>query len=164
MRSPPRQVPTLTEVVDVNAPRPAGAPGAVATPSATPAGSLAPSPAAGPAAAPLAAAAPAQAPAQAPTLAPQRSFIAPTAGPARRAGAEPEAAAGAVELLSQRVLADLQRELDPLLEQRVRELLAPALARATEAMAQQLRDELAVAMREMVAHAVAQELARLRKP
>lgn len=138
MRSPPRQVPTLTEVVDVNAP---GAPAETAAEAANPA--IAPLPA--------------------PAQAPQRSFTAPAAGPVRKAGAEPELAVSSAEQLSQRVLDDLQRELDPLLQQRVSELLAPALTRATEAMAQQLREELAVAMREMVTHAVAQELARLRK-
>lgn len=36
-RAPPRQVPTLTEVVDVNAPRPSGAPVTAPAPAAAPA-------------------------------------------------------------------------------------------------------------------------------
>ena len=66
------------------------------------------------------------------------------------------------EWLVQRVLADLQRHADPMLEARLREALAPALARLSDALVSEAREELHVALRDVVARAVSQELARQR--
>jgi hypothetical protein len=65
-------------------------------------------------------------------------------------------------VLTQSVLADVQRQVDLMLEYRLREAIAPALARASDALIRDLRAELAEALREIVARAVAQELARHR--
>ena len=62
--------------------------------------------------------------------------------------------------LTQRVLADLQRQIDLMLEVRLREALAPVLARTADALIRDARKELTVALRDAVARSVAQELAR----
>ena len=62
----------------------------------------------------------------------------------------------------QRVLSDLQRQIDLMLETRMRETLTPALNRASDALVRDLRHELASTLRDVIAHAVAQELARHR--
>ena len=67
------------------------------------------------------------------------------------------------EQLTRRVLIELQRQIDVLLEQRLRESLAPALARLTDSLVREVRVELASTLREMVARAVTQELSRHRK-
>jgi hypothetical protein len=66
------------------------------------------------------------------------------------------------EELIQRILSELQRQVDLMLEYRLREALAPALARATDALVRDTRNELAQAMRDLVARAVSQELSRHR--
>jgi hypothetical protein len=63
----------------------------------------------------------------------------------------------------QRVLLDLQRQIDLMLEYRVREALIPALTRATDALVLEARNELASTLRSIVSKSVAQELARHRK-
>ena len=60
----------------------------------------------------------------------------------------------------QRVLLDLDRQVGMMFEHRMREALVPAFARATDALMRELRQELALNLREMVARAVAMELAR----
>lgn len=70
-------------------------------------------------------------------------------------------AAGEQELV-QRVLANVQRQVDLMLEQRLREAMAPALARLTDALLRETRGELASTLRDIVARAVAQELSRHR--
>jgi hypothetical protein len=62
----------------------------------------------------------------------------------------------------QRVLADLQRQIDLMLETRMRETLTPLLTRTTDALLRDTRHELASTLRDVVARAVAQELARHR--
>jgi hypothetical protein len=62
--------------------------------------------------------------------------------------------------LTQRVLADVQRQVELMLEIRLREALAPALSRATDALIRDARKELTAALRDIVSRAVAQELAR----
>lgn len=84
-----------------------------------------------------------------------------------QAGHEPAAAQRAAVVpseddLVERVLGDLQRQVELMLEYRMREVLAPALARATEALVRDARVELASTLRDMVARAVAQELSRHR--
>jgi hypothetical protein len=64
--------------------------------------------------------------------------------------------------LVQRVLCDVQRQVDQVLEQRVREALAPALGRLTDALLREIRGELASGLRDIVSRAVAQELSRHR--
>ena len=64
--------------------------------------------------------------------------------------------------LVQRVLADLQRQTDLMLDYRLREVLTPLLARATDNLIREARGELAVTLRDMVARAVALEMARHR--
>ncbi|HEY2927750.1 hypothetical protein [Piscinibacter sp.] len=67
------------------------------------------------------------------------------------------------EQLTQRVLGELQRQVDVLLEQRLRESLTPALARLTDSLVREMRVELASTLRELVARAVTQELSRHRR-
>ena len=76
----------------------------------------------------------------------------------------PAAAAPVIdeEQIVQRVLIDLQRHSDLMFEYRLRETLAPALARLTDALIRDVRDELAATLRDVVSRAVSQELARHR--
>lgn len=67
-------------------------------------------------------------------------------------------------LVTERVVADLQQRVDLVFEVRLREALAPALARAAEQLIGEARTALAAEMRELVARAVAQELSRRRSP
>lgn len=60
------------------------------------------------------------------------------------------------------VLIGLQQRVDLMLEYRLREALAPLLARATDAILQEARVELAHTLRDVVARAVGQELTRRR--
>ncbi|MGD9831757.1 MAG: hypothetical protein AB7U92_03290 [Piscinibacter sp.] len=62
----------------------------------------------------------------------------------------------------QRVLADLQRQVELMLEVKLREALAPALTRATDALMREARNELASTLRDVVARAVSQEISRHR--
>ena len=71
-------------------------------------------------------------------------------------------ARGQRELLVERVLADLQRHADLMLEFRLREALTPALARLADALVRDVRLEFAATLRDMVERAVSQELARQR--
>ena len=65
--------------------------------------------------------------------------------------------------LTHRVLSDVQRQIDGMLEFRLKEAMAPLLARHTEAIVRDLRDELNQTLRDVVARSVAQELAKLRQ-
>ena len=65
--------------------------------------------------------------------------------------------------LVQRVLVDLQRQIELMLEVKLREALAPALTRATDALMREARTELASTLRDVVSRAVAQEIARHRE-
>jgi hypothetical protein len=82
------------------------------------------------------------------------ALLAPPAAPAVRLPTEGE--------LSEQVLANVQRQLDLMIEQRMREALMPLLARATDGLVRDARNELASTLRDVVTRAVAQELARLR--
>jgi hypothetical protein len=64
--------------------------------------------------------------------------------------------------LCQRVLLDVQRQVDLMLEYRLREALAPMLGRLAETLVREARDELALTLRDVVARAVNQEVARNR--
>lgn len=81
------------------------------------------------------------------------------------AGVPPGAAAAIDEMqVVRRVLADLERQVDLLLEYRLREVLGPALARASDMLIRETRNELAATLRDIVARAVAHELTRQRDP
>ena len=88
------------------------------------------------------------------------------AAPGANAGAVPGVPAAPVsvaeEQIVQRVLTDVQRQIDLMLEYRLRETLAPAVARMTDQLVRDTRAELASTLRDILAKAVAQELARLR--
>jgi len=66
------------------------------------------------------------------------------------------------DVIVQRVLADVQRQLDLVFEYKLRELLAPTLARIADSLIRDTRNELATTLREIVTRAVAQELQRTR--
>lgn len=162
-RPAPRHVPTLTEVIE--APSTAAplmdeqvvpAPMPVLEP--VPVTLAAPEPVS---VAPVAVAAPA------PDLshaAIPRSLLVDPAPPLPAATPSPAAPAVVVDeaLIAQRVLVDLQRQIDGMLEYRLRETLAPILARATDALMRDLRQELSKTMKDVVARSVAQEVARQR--
>ena len=90
--------------------------------------------------------------------------------PAAPGGAEPVAATPtrslppgvSEEQLVERVLADLQRQVDLMLDYRMREVLTPILSRAVDGILRDTRQELASTLRDAVARAVAQELSRHR--
>ncbi|MED5621688.1 hypothetical protein [Ideonella sp. BN130291] len=64
--------------------------------------------------------------------------------------------------VTRRVLVDVQRQVDLMLEYRLRDALNPLLARLSDALIHELRDELASTLRDVVARAVAQEIERHR--
>lgn len=64
--------------------------------------------------------------------------------------------------LVQRVLTDLQRQIDLMLEYRLREVLAPTVARAADALIRDARNELASTLHDVVTRAVTEELSRHR--
>ena len=85
------------------------------------------------------------------------------------AGAEPASlqpgvvvSAPSEEQIVQRVLLDLQRQIDLMLDYRLREALTPVLTRATDALVLEARHELASTLRDIVARSVAQEMSRHR--
>jgi 3-oxoacyl-ACP reductase-like protein len=139
-RTPPAGIPTLTEVVPWPGPAPiAPLPVPPLVPPQVP---------------PAEVHAPSVAPAAAPTVA-----AVPVATSAPVVASAPDAPINESQL-AQRILADLQRQIDLMLEVRLREALAPVLARATDALIRDARKELTTAMRDAVARSVAQELAR----
>ncbi|MBA2721825.1 MAG: hypothetical protein H0U56_02775 [Methylibium sp.] len=69
----------------------------------------------------------------------------------------------AEQQLVERVLADVQRQIDPMLEQRLREMLAPMLAHWSEALIEDSRERLSSLLRDVVAQAVAREFERQRR-
>ncbi len=75
----------------------------------------------------------------------------------------PAAAGGGDQArLVNQVLAVVQQRVDHLFEHRLREALAPLLARYADDLVAQAREELARTLRDVVAQAVAHELARVR--
>lgn len=66
------------------------------------------------------------------------------------------------EALIQGVLVEVQRQVDLMLDYRLREALTPLLNRAADNLVREARTELASTLRDVVARAVAQELARHR--
>ena len=68
------------------------------------------------------------------------------------------------DALRKAILADIQHQVDKMLEVRLREALAPAITRLTDALVREARGELASSLQDIVARAVAQELSRHRGP
>jgi hypothetical protein len=77
---------------------------------------------------------------------------------AARASATPLPAAVNEEAIVQRVLAELQPRIAATLEARLRDALAPALARAGETLIRESRDELSAVTRALVEESLAQVL------
>ena len=67
------------------------------------------------------------------------------------------------QALLQTVLSDVLQRLDLAFEYRLRDALAPVLERACESLIQDAKVELATTLRDTVARAVADELARQRR-
>jgi hypothetical protein len=65
--------------------------------------------------------------------------------------------------LAAELLESIQERIDTLFQARLREAIAPSLARAVDGLLRELGPELACALRETAERAVAQELARRRK-
>ena len=68
----------------------------------------------------------------------------------------------AEEQMIQGVLVEVQRQVELMLDYRLREVLTPLLNRAADSIVREARTELASTLRDVVARAVAQELARHR--
>jgi hypothetical protein len=147
-QQPPHRLPVLTEVV----PSARSAPPPVAEVVEAPPPRAPVAPVAQPAPPAFAATAPA---ALTPQLPPQPPPPAPRAAAAAAAPLNEEA-------IVQRVLTDVQRQLDLVFEYKLRELLAPTLARMADSLIRDTRNELATTLREIVTRAVAQELQRTR--
>lgn len=64
--------------------------------------------------------------------------------------------------LAQRICTDLQHQIDAMLDQQLRVAMQPLLSRLADTLALQAREELASALRDMVALAVSREMIRLR--
>ena len=68
----------------------------------------------------------------------------------------------AEEKMVDALLAEVQQQVELMLEYRLREVLTPLLARACDGIVRDARTELASTLRDVVARAVAQELSRHR--
>jgi hypothetical protein len=88
------------------------------------------------------------------------SFAPPS--PASSTVAAPVMLAIDEQAIVQKVHADLQRQIDGMLEYRLREAIGPILARTSELLVRELRQELGKTMKDVVARSVAQEVARQR--
>jgi hypothetical protein len=64
--------------------------------------------------------------------------------------------------LAQRIFADMQHQIDSMLDQQLRVAMQPLLNRLADTLALQAREQLALALRDMVALAVSREMIRLR--
>ncbi len=95
---------------------------------------------------------------------PPATPVQPAAAPAPTTTAAAPARSGASHAgdvqLTQRVLADLQRQVELMLEVRLREALAPILARASDTLVRDAKKELTAAMRDIVSRSIARELGR----
>lgn len=74
----------------------------------------------------------------------------------------PGAASLDTQQLIERVLGALQRDADLMLELRLREALAPVIARLADDLVRELREKLQISLRDVVTQAASQELARRR--
>ena len=94
--------------------------------------------------------------------APPREADLAAAAPSTPVQAEPPAQTLTEDQLIQRVLAEVQHQVDLMLEYRLRAALTPLLARAADNLIREARGELASTLRDVVARALAHELARHR--
>lgn len=164
-RARPAVVPVLTEVIEIQPPAPAAG---VVAPRAAPA--LA-------AAAGLATTSPLRAPAPPVSVSPAAASTvvvppapvssvtatqvsAPVSAPLP---ASPPADWPSEQQIAQKVLQDVQRQIDGMLDFRLREAMAPVLARHADSLVQELRAELSRTLGDVVHRAVSQELAKLRQ-
>jgi len=92
--------------------------------------------------------------------APELAAVQATAPAQAPAAAAPEAPPIGEAELVQRVMLDMQRQIEQLLEVRLREALAPAVVRATDTFAREARKELTSALRDIATQAVRRELER----
>jgi len=65
--------------------------------------------------------------------------------------------------LAHRVLGVVQKQIDGMLDFRLREAMTPILQRHTDALVRELRDELKQTMQDVITRAVAQEMAKVRQ-
>lgn len=65
--------------------------------------------------------------------------------------------------LAHRVLGVVQKQIDGMLDYRLREAMTPILQRHTDALVRDLRDELKQTMQDVINRAVAQEMAKVRQ-
>jgi hypothetical protein len=63
-----------------------------------------------------------------------------------------------------RIVSDVQQQLDAMIENRLREALAPMVSRLTDALIREAADQVGAMLHEMVARAVASEVSRHREP
>lgn len=89
------------------------------------------------------------------------SLTTPVAAPPAPKPAE-ASALPSTEALAERVLADVQRQIDLMLDYRLREALTPMLTRMADNLVREARSELASTLRDVVTRVVAQELSRHR--
>lgn len=138
-RARPAVVPVLTEVIEIQPPAPAAG---VVSPRAAPA------PAASTVVAPPA------------PVSSATQVSAPVSAPVP---ASPPADWPSEQQIAQKVLQDVQRQIDGMLDFRLREAMAPVLARHADSLVQELRAELSRTLGDVVHRAVSQELAKLRQ-
>ncbi len=74
--------------------------------------------------------------------------------------AQARVAVGTATELSAQVMFELSQRIDSLLEARLREALSPALARVAEGLIQEARQELGLALKELVEEAVTRAIER----
>ena len=82
--------------------------------------------------------------------------------PALPADVLPLSAAIDEAVLTQRILGNLRQQVDSVLDHQLRVAMQPLLDRLADTLAQQAREEVAQALRDMVALAVSREMMRLR--
>lgn len=87
----------------------------------------------------------------------------PAPGPASAPVQQPALPELSEAQLTQRVLSVVQKQVDGMIEFRLKEAMAPILARHTDALVRELREELTRTMSDVVARSVAQEMAKLRQ-
>lgn len=100
-------------------------------------------------------------PAAAPAAPFTREGAVPVRAPVAAPEPEPPLDARAIE---DEVMAELGQRIDLMFEYRLREALAPTLARAADLLIREAREEVALTLRDVVSRAVAQQLARRRIP
>ena len=82
--------------------------------------------------------------------------------PADTPAAPPMEASLDAHAIEEEVLAELAQRIDLMFEYRLREALAPTLARAADLLIREAREEVALTLRDVVSRAVAQQIARRR--